>query len=285
MEGRTCGGFTLLELAIVVLIVSLLAASVLSGRDLIRSSELRKSFAQYEQISTAINAFTVKYECIPGDCLTAAELFNEHVDCPDLTAASFLLPATFTNNVPTDSTCNGDGDGRIDASKTVYEMTTLWQQLSMAGLIEGRYTGGLVSDGASDLMAGRNLPLARVRDGYGWLIFDGDQSVFFSAISGVESLALVPIDIGTVVTPVNFATDAPGAFTPAEAFAYDGKFDDGRPSSGRITQALMPAGAPKCSDASDETVQLSANASAQYFASDPRFKDGPRCTLLHSLGW
>lgn len=69
-------GFTLIELSIVLVIIGLVSAGVLVGRDLIRAAEIRGDIAEIEKLKVAVSTFRGKYNCIPGDCKDAASLFT-----------------------------------------------------------------------------------------------------------------------------------------------------------------------------------------------------------------
>ncbi|MBX3436118.1 MAG: prepilin-type N-terminal cleavage/methylation domain-containing protein [Planctomycetaceae bacterium] len=251
-------GFTLIELSLVVLIIGLLIGAVLAGTSLIRAAEFRRTYSEFEQYAAAIMAFKSKYGCLPGDCPNAASFFGAHPDCPSLDGATFAAPANFYNDVPMLETCDGDGDLEIDAAKTVYEMTTLWQHLADAGMIGGMYSGGTLTDPAG----GPNLPVVSGLSGYSWIVVNADTSVLFNAYTGLSSLSLVPRRLGNVLSPADLSGTQTGAFTPSEAYGYDSKFDDGMPATGRIIQPIADAVALACTDAADETTQSPANAAA-----------------------
>ena len=61
------GGFTLIELSIVLVIIGLLAGGVLVGRDLIAAAALRSQITQIEKYNAAANTFRAKYGFLPGD--------------------------------------------------------------------------------------------------------------------------------------------------------------------------------------------------------------------------
>lgn len=110
-------GFTLVELSIVLLVISLIISSVLVGQDLIRNAELRATISQYENYNSAVAAFRGKYEGLPGDI-------------PGNTNFGF--------------TGNGDGNGvlvgpTVLATENVY----FWSHLGATGaeLISGTYSG------------------------------------------------------------------------------------------------------------------------------------------------
>lgn len=64
-------GFTLLELAIVLVIVGLTAGGILLGKDMIRAAEVRSTAQQVDMIDNGIVAFQLKFGCLPGDCTNA----------------------------------------------------------------------------------------------------------------------------------------------------------------------------------------------------------------------
>jgi prepilin-type N-terminal cleavage/methylation domain-containing protein len=67
--------FTLVELSIVLVIIGLIIGGVLAGRDLIRAAELRSLVSEVERYNSAVNAFKLKYNCLPGDCATATNFW------------------------------------------------------------------------------------------------------------------------------------------------------------------------------------------------------------------
>jgi prepilin-type N-terminal cleavage/methylation domain-containing protein len=116
-------GFTLIELAIVLVIIGLVAGSVLIGRDLIRSMQIRSQISQIENFNTATNSFRLKYDCLPGDCANA--------EFHGLGQASG--PGE-----------NGNGDNSLlenPVSIRDKEMINFWYHLKQAGLINDNASG------------------------------------------------------------------------------------------------------------------------------------------------
>ncbi len=272
-------GFTLVELSIVLVVIGLLAGSIFLGRDLIRASETRKIHSRFSEFALAVNTFKLKHDCLPGDCLNATDFFGAHPDCPSLSGATPGDLARFFNDTPGISTCNGDGDSRIDANATFYEMTTFWQQLASAGLIPGSYTGGRPSAPSGPAWIGNvNVPTV-LSESSRWLVFDGDKSVLLGMLGSTATI--VPGHMGTVFNGI--AGDAQSRiFTPADAFGYDAKYDDGSPVTGHI---LVAYGMSHCTDAVSESQQLAANLSAHYLANDPAHKDSFNCNLVYRAGF
>ena len=101
---KTRSGFTLIELSIVLVIIGLLVGGVLVGKDLIEAASLRKQGSQIQEIVASVNTFRLKYNCVPGDCQFAQQLFGTAAGCPiDINSYS----------VTNSGTCNGNGDGSV----------------------------------------------------------------------------------------------------------------------------------------------------------------------------
>lgn len=109
-------GFTLVELAVVLVIIGLIAAGILSGRAIIEASETRAVMAETRKHLQSFAMFMDRYRAYPGDFANADTAFN--------IASSF----------------NGNGNNRI-VWQSEAEGTRAWYHLQMAGLADGVYTG------------------------------------------------------------------------------------------------------------------------------------------------
>ena len=65
-------GFTLVEIAIVLVIIGLLLGGVLKGQEMIKSAKVKAQMQQIEGISAAFNTYQDKYGALPGDDANAA---------------------------------------------------------------------------------------------------------------------------------------------------------------------------------------------------------------------
>ncbi len=102
-------GFTLVELAIVLIIIGLLIAAVLAGQDLVSLASRNKLLRDINELRLAHNIFLLKYNCRPGDCINAS---------------AFIDP----------SLPNGNGDGSIIISAGLVEGYLAFYHLSSSGL-------------------------------------------------------------------------------------------------------------------------------------------------------
>jgi prepilin-type N-terminal cleavage/methylation domain-containing protein len=280
-------GFSLIELAIVLLIIGLITASVLFGRVLIRSAEIRGMHAEHVGLVTAVQAFRAKYGCIPGDCAFATDFFPERSDCPDLEVATPASPAGLANIDVGEATCDGDGDERLDADVTTYEIATIWQQLGNAGLINGRYAGSV--DGAWPVILwkpGINAPPVRSLPGsFQWAAVDGDNwsVLVYLPDPTWASLSLTPRSVGTVLSA---AGNDQRALTPSEQYAFDSKFDDGSPVNGAIIQPVeLSVPNVGCTTAFNENAPAVENLTAQYLLASESAREKRSCTPTFVNVW
>ncbi len=117
---RKQSGFTLIEIAIVLVIIGLLLGGILKGQELINSAKV-KNFAQdFRTVPIYIYGYQDKFKVLPGDDATA----DTH-----LTGATLALPAG--------SRGNGIVDGRWDTVTTTDESILFWQHVRLAGLAPG----------------------------------------------------------------------------------------------------------------------------------------------------
>lgn len=120
-------GFTLIEIAIVLVIIGLLLGGVLKGQELINSAKV-KNFAQdFRQIPLFIYGYQDKYKALPGDDRNAAT----HVGAAATNAGVTLLTPT------TGTLGNGVIEGNYNSTAATDETVAFWQQVRLAGLAAG----------------------------------------------------------------------------------------------------------------------------------------------------
>lgn len=219
-------GFTLVELAIVMIIIGLLIGGVLKGQQLVDNAKVTATLAQVKAYQAALNTFADTYGSMPGDVSNAR---SRIANCDD------------------DSSCeNGDGDGFIEMGDSLSpvwdatipddgsgEQTQAWKHLALAGLITG--VNSSADPGvASDLVWGGTNPASSLRGGfemyYDTDFGDGGNDPGPSASGLVLRLSNSGLSGGAPAMGTAGAESA----TPTQAATIDRKLDDGEPSEGIV---------------------------------------------------
>ena len=120
---RKQNGFTLIEIAIVLVIIGLLLGGVLKGQELITSARVRNVISQQDGVKAAFFGFLDRYRAYPGDYAQASTTIP---GCAGPPACG-----------------NGDNNGQIQSiagGATIDEQIAVWEHLSRAGFINGSYT-------------------------------------------------------------------------------------------------------------------------------------------------
>jgi len=60
-------GFTMVEMAIVLVIVGLLLGGVLKGQEIIKNARYKSAGTQYKEVTAALTAYSDRYKAVPGD--------------------------------------------------------------------------------------------------------------------------------------------------------------------------------------------------------------------------
>ena len=123
--GRRQHGFTLVEIAITLVIIGLLIGGVLKGQEMITNARLKKIEKEHTDISLAILSYHDRYREHPGDDPKVSTRFSMYVD---------------GINDPSANDINGNGDGFVDGNwigAPNSETANLWKHLRAAGFIPG----------------------------------------------------------------------------------------------------------------------------------------------------
>ncbi|HLO63772.1 MAG TPA: prepilin-type N-terminal cleavage/methylation domain-containing protein [Azonexus sp.] len=114
-------GFTLVEIAIVLVIIGLLLGGVLKGQELINSAKVKNFANDFRSVSSFVYAYQDRFRALPGD---DAQVAN-HVTGG--TAAT--TPATTLGNARI--------NGAWNSATTTDESYLFWQHVRLAGLATG----------------------------------------------------------------------------------------------------------------------------------------------------
>ena len=110
-------GFTLIELAIVLVIIGLLLGGVLRGQELINSAKVKNMARDFQNVQVYIYGYQDKYKALPGDDHSA----NTHVN------------GTNAAN----GTQNGVIEGAWNTATNGDESCVFWEHVRKAGLAPG----------------------------------------------------------------------------------------------------------------------------------------------------
>ena len=122
-SGRPCNerGFSLVEAAIVLIVIGIILAAVLQGRSLIESAEYKSFGQQVREYRGAFHNFRDRYNALPGDFADASERLESS------------QPDGNGNGLIGDSS-DGDWPGCSDPDD---EPCMAWQHLRAAGMLGG----------------------------------------------------------------------------------------------------------------------------------------------------
>jgi len=110
-------GFTLIELSIVLVIISLVVGGIVGGKSLIKSAEVNQFAQDLKTYSSSALTFTDQYDYYPGDLPNAQEYWPQCIDEVGVT-------------------CNGNGDSKIGLTD---EKFRVMEHLSLSGIIDHQY--------------------------------------------------------------------------------------------------------------------------------------------------
>ena len=189
---RESKGFTLIEIAIVLVIIGLLLGGVLKGQELITGARVRNLISQQDGVKASFFGFQDRYRALPGDYTSA----DSNINCS---------PACI----------NGNGNGRIESPTItpagIYEDLQAWSHLTGAGFLNGSYSAGSGVTAPTDATSPKN-PYSV----YMQIVYDG---VYGIGTTGTPQPAKHNVKTGGQI-PVEIIAEV------------DRKIDDGKPASG-----------------------------------------------------
>ena len=187
-------GFTLVEIAIVLVIIGLLLGGLLKGQQVIASARLQGLIEQHNSVQAAYHAFLERYRQLPGDMNNSR--------------AQQLIGTAVSNGVQ----FGGDSNGRIDEGN-YQEASAVWHHLSAAGYIQGGFPGGAATE--TDYQAATAAPTNP---------FSG--RVLLAELDDYLDASATP--------PARLAYVFGGGVAVDILQELDVKLDDGRPATGSI---------------------------------------------------
>src|SRR6266480_4922310 len=120
-------GFTLVEIAIVLVIIGLLLGGILKGQEMITQAKIKNIVNDFNGITVAVTSYQDRYRALPGDDIGAN------------TRWTVQGPASGNGNGVVAGLYNA-APGAV-APATAAESNLFWQHLRIAGFVAGATTG------------------------------------------------------------------------------------------------------------------------------------------------
>ncbi len=204
-------GFTLVELAIVLVIIGLLVGGVLQGQELIKQAQIRKQLQGFKDIQLAYSTFQTKYSAVPGDMKNATRFF------PTCDRSIYGDPGTVYE---------GNGDGIISVAAN--EDWCVMLHLKNAGMYDPQIM-------RASYFSANNPPTAVDYSTGGQRFFIwpinskpqiiaqiGDREVFYDGRTGNNLMSM------------QTSSDTGASMSAEMTKGLDEKMDDGRPFTGTL---------------------------------------------------
>ena len=130
MKRRKIQGFTLVEIAIVLVIIGLLLGGILKGQEMITQAKIKNVISDFSGISAAYHGYVDRYKKIPGDD-----------PCAGTTNSAISASTCGTTTGRWTGASHGDGNGVVagtyNSATSTDESRMWWDHLRRAGFVSG----------------------------------------------------------------------------------------------------------------------------------------------------
>lgn len=230
-------GFTLVELAIVMIIIGLLIGGILKGQQLIENARVSSTVSQIKAIESGISGFRDKYGGLPGDLVGAAARI------PNCDGTN-ICGTAITVGTPGDALIANTGpafDPGLAVGAAGVEAAQAFVQMGAAGFL-----GGVIATATANGIDQTNpsLPV-----GGAWRIGTSQGTATGMILTTGLSAGVYVASSSSLA--VMAASNANANMKPTQAANIDRKIDDGQPNTGdvRASGASAGTGAGNCTSA------------------------------------
>ncbi len=201
------GGFTLVELAIVLVIIGFLIAAIAAATQMIHVARLRTVITDFRNIYTAYHAFIDKYAQVPGDMNYAYITWGA------------AQPSCSSSGV-----CDGNNNDIIESNPSS-ESTLVWAHLGFSKMLPYYFPISNVYPASNILNV--TAPASKI-SGAGYEI-RGGTALSFASFGGFNYDNEVN---AVIIGSQYFGSLTNGALQSQDAYYLDSKMDDGAASGG-----------------------------------------------------
>jgi len=120
------GGFTLVEIAIVLVIIGLLLGGILKGQEMITQAKIKNVINDFNGITAAVTSYQDRYRALPGDDQNATTRWT--TQAPASGNGNGIVAGLYNTN---------DTTGTAGAPAAGAESNLFWQHLRIAGFVPG----------------------------------------------------------------------------------------------------------------------------------------------------
>ncbi len=123
-------GFTLVEIAIVLVIIGLLLGGILKGQEMITQAKIKNIINDFNGVTVAVTSYQDRYRAIPGDDQNAGTRWT--TQAPASGNGNGIVAGAYNAN---------DTSGTGGAPAAAAESNLFWQHLRIAGFVPGLTVG------------------------------------------------------------------------------------------------------------------------------------------------
>ena len=131
-KNSTEAGFTLVEIAIVLVIIGLLLGGVLKGQEMITQAKIKNIINDFNGVTVAVTSYQDRYRAIPGDDQNASTRWTTQAPASGNGDGVINVLNKYKDN---------DTNGTGGAPAAAAESNLFWQHLRIAGFVPGLTVG------------------------------------------------------------------------------------------------------------------------------------------------